>query len=1016
MRLTAKTRILIGQLGLLASVLITAMMLRVMPDTRTAVLKSRVALCETLAVSSTIFVSQNDFDVLEDMLELIVGRHEHILSAAICQSDGLLVVETEEHSAHWKETESSNDGQVSVPLLRDNEPWGSIQLRFKPLVERGWQKYVYHPWTRLIGFTLIGSALMFYFYLGKMLKHLNPSKAVPQRVRSALDTLAEGLLVLDTKGQIVLANEAFGELVEKPPETLVGRSASEFTWESSDEDVEVELPWTRSLEEQSAVSNSAVSLRMESGEVRNFHVNCSPVLASTGKYRGVLVSFDDVTQLEAQREELAKSKEEADKANRAKSDFLANMSHEIRTPMNAILGFADILRRDYDLDDKEKRRYLSTIHSSGKHLLDLINDILDLSKVESGRLEIDAAACSPHAIISDVVAVLRGRADEKGIRLDYHADAIPETIVSDAGRIRQIVTNLVGNAIKFTEDGGVTIRAQLVEDTEDPLLQIDIQDTGIGLSPEQAARIFDPFVQADASVTRRFGGTGLGLSISRRLTRALGGDLTVHSEAGQGSTFSVTLETGPLEGVEIASSDTLEAKRQQQPVAPAAVSRNLPAVRILLADDGPANRELLSLVLGRAGAEIDQAENGQIAVQLATRRSYDVVLMDMQMPVMDGFTATSILRERIPDLPIIALTADAMIGAEERCVEVGCTAFVPKPIDMDQLFRCLKDILQLAEEEPEAATAEDHNVVTDRDAERTDEPNDGVPNDVRPDNAEPEDAQTTEGKIPIAQPPTDASTHDSSVLAPLSKQTRAKMGLPEDNTQYREMMETFLSNLHDQLEGMIGAVQREDYAALAELAHSLRGSAPMFGYDMFAEPAHRLEEAAREEASIDEIRRTVAELIEMSERVLLPMAHADDASEVPTVPSPPPVESATRELNDIPPVIRSSLPLDDPDFLRIVVGFVEHLGNQVNCMHAAWNARDYAELEQLAHWLKGAGGTLGFEIFSEPARELQDAASERTDAVIEDSLTRISEMARRIQVPAETTSDSAEAYNIDALR
>ena len=412
-----------------------------------------------------------------------------------------------------------------------------------------------------------------------------------------------------------------------------------------------------------------------------------------GKAGGVLISLDDVTELEQNKAELAQARDDAEAANRAKSDFLANMSHEIRTPMNAILGFTEVLKRGWGKNEREARKHLDTIHSSGKHLIELINDILDLSKVEAGRMEVERIDCEPHKVIREVVKVFNARAREKGVTLAFEAATpLPERIQSDPGRMRQIVTNLVGNALKFTERGGVRVVARMAGTRSAPQLAIDVVDTGVGIPEDKIGKLFQAFVQADTSVTRKFGGTGLGLVLSRNFARALGGDITVTSVAGQGSTFTATVDTGALVGVRML--DPAEATRVDEEVAADSSLRwEFPARRILVVDDGPENRELVCLVLQEAGLTVEEAENGQIAVDMVARSRYDAVLMDMSMPVMDGYTATKLLRSRGVKLPIIALTAHAMKGFEQEILAAGCTGYVTKPIDIDILLGTLAEKL-----------------------------------------------------------------------------------------------------------------------------------------------------------------------------------------------------------------------------------------------------------------------------------------------------------------------------------
>ncbi len=405
----------------------------------------------------------------------------------------------------------------------------------------------------------------------------------------------------------------------------------------------------------------------------------------------------------------------AEHANRAKSDFLANMSHEIRTPMTAILGFSESLL-DASVSESERAELVRTIQRNGQHLLELINDILDLSKIEAGRLEAETVACSPGRIVADVAMLLRGKAETKRLSLELaFIGPIPETINTDPTRLRQILFNLMGNAIKFTEVGCVRVEVRLIRGTTD-LIEFSVIDSGIGISSEGIERLFQPFTQADTSTTRRFGGTGLGLTISRRLATLLGGTLTVKSAIGQGSTFSVSVATGDLNGVKLLESpresDFAPKSTAPSAAAPtrAATAKPLAERRILVAEDGPDNQRLITFILRKYGATVEIAENGLIAVEKAqaarsTARPFDVILMDMQMPELDGYGATSTLRRAGYRGPIIALTANAMAGDREKCLDAGCDDFATKPIDRAALLATIEKALVVAASEPALTSA-----------------------------------------------------------------------------------------------------------------------------------------------------------------------------------------------------------------------------------------------------------------------------------------------------------------------
>jgi signal transduction histidine kinase/CheY-like chemotaxis protein len=400
----------------------------------------------------------------------------------------------------------------------------------------------------------------------------------------------------------------------------------------------------------------------------------------------LVTTFNDMTRgLERAIVELEHARAEAEAASIAKSEFLANMSHEIRTPMTAILGFNELLYTQGELDraPPERVQAILTIRRNGEHLLTLINDILDISKIEAGRLELEALPCSPLAILSDVMTMMRVRAEGKGLELELEfATPIPESMHSDPTRIRQILINLVGNAIKFTEEGGVTLAVSLERAASGPSLRIDVLDTGIGIDPELYGRVFEAFTQADASTTRRFGGTGLGLTISKRLAAALGGSLQAEAREGGGSCFTLRVPTGPIEGSKLV--DELELDPEAPTPRPERVFSQ--PHRLLVAEDGPDNQVLLRFFMTKAGAEVTLADNGRIAVDLALAaerdgQPFDAILMDMQMPVQDGYAATRELRRAGYTRPIVALTAHAMQHDRELCLQAGCDAFATKPLD-----------------------------------------------------------------------------------------------------------------------------------------------------------------------------------------------------------------------------------------------------------------------------------------------------------------------------------------------
>jgi len=530
-------------------------------------------------------------------------------------------------------------------------------------------------------------------------------------------------------------------------------------------------------------------------------------------------------QLRRSNDELKSAKATAEQANRAKDQFLANMSHEIRTPMTAILGFADIvLEPDQTVSDRHDS--LQAIRRNARHLSELINDVLDISKIEAGQMTLEKIPCDLPQLIAQTAALVRPRVTDKGLEFRLVCDGpVPRQITTDPLRLRQILVNLIGNAQKFTEKGGIELRVycQMPAKTgASCMVQFSVTDTGIGMSPPQMDRLFRPFTQADASTTRRFGGTGLGLSISKSLAKLLGGDIVARSQPGAGTTFTVTIDGGSVEGVEM-----LSALSESQLLGPAPSEAVAPTIsirgRILLVEDGPDNQRLISLHLRRAGADVAVAENGRIAVDRIETETFDLVLMDMQMPEMDGYAATAELRKRGCKLPIIALTAHALAEDRDRCLRAGCDEYLTKPIDRSKLLGTIRSFLPELSPEDQAAQA-------------------------------------------AAERPT--AFHDSPQDTPVSPVPGALVtSTLAHDPDLKDLLDQFIANLPGKLTRLTDLLARNDLEELRRLVHQLKGAGGGYGFPQITEKAAAIEAQIRASAPAEILIASVGDLADLIGRI-----------------------------------------------------------------------------------------------------------------------------------------------------
>ncbi|MCC7544640.1 MAG: PAS domain S-box protein [Aquabacterium sp.] len=521
-----------------------------------------------------------------------------------------------------------------------------------------------------------------------------------QLLRAVVEGTSDAIFIKDKQGRYLMANQATADILGCTVQDILGNDDTTVFAPATAQQL---MARDQAILEEGRTQTTEEQLTTLDGEDWRFLVTKGPLLDAQGQVVGLFGMSRDITEIHQARlalqhhqeqleavvqqrtAELNLARQEAEQLAQVKSEFLANMSHEIRTPLNGVLGLAQLGLQD--TTSPSAQHLFGQIVQSGRLLLGVVNDILDFSKIEAGKLQTEAIPVNLRELLDRALAPIRQRAHDQGLTVDLHlASDLPICIESDPLRLEQILLNLLTNAIKFTRTGGITLRAQ----RHDKRVLIQVSDTGIGMTDEQLANLFTPFTQADNSTTRRYGGTGLGLTITKRLVELLGGDIQVRSQAGQGATFEISL---PLTEAPAPAADTLLPAPPPKLASHSPVGSRLQGLRILAAEDNPVNQLVLGEFLRLEGAVATFVDTGQAAIDHVRHhlpRDFDLILMDVQMPLVDGYEATRQIKAMAPDLIIIGQTAHAMQEERQKCLQAGMADMIVKPLDLDKVVQTIR--------------------------------------------------------------------------------------------------------------------------------------------------------------------------------------------------------------------------------------------------------------------------------------------------------------------------------------